>query len=190
MRPTAAYNSNGLSLIEPRAAADEALELAAEDFRAIKMRLGRPSGRDDLAAVRAVRAAVPADVALIADYNQALSPDTVQERCHRLDDEGLYWIEEPVRHDDYRTPKSALTFSPPRHGPLDPIRGLGRPHPPAATGDRRRLRAAARPAWHRPGVERDAVSHFRRGQTSMSMASLVRGPLLRIPLAAPGEKLL
>ena len=41
------------------------------------------------------------------------------------------------------------------------------------------------PVWNA-----DAVSHFRRGQTSMSMASLVRGPLLRIPLAAPGEKLL
>src|SRR6201999_3455437 len=53
MRPTAAYNSNGLGLLEPQAAADEALELVAEGFRAIKMRLGRPRGHDDLAAVRA-----------------------------------------------------------------------------------------------------------------------------------------
>jgi L-alanine-DL-glutamate epimerase-like enolase superfamily enzyme len=55
MRPTAAYNSNGLGLLEPRAAAAEAQELVAEGFRAVKMRLGRPSGYDDLAAVRAVR---------------------------------------------------------------------------------------------------------------------------------------
>jgi mandelate racemase len=101
MRPTAAYNSNGLGLLEPQAAADEAKELAAEGFRAIKMRLGRPSGRDDLAAVRAVRAAIPPDVALMADYNQALSLNAARERCRQVDDEGLAWIEEPVRHDDY-----------------------------------------------------------------------------------------
>jgi mandelate racemase len=101
MRPIPAYNSNGLGLLEPRAAADEAQELVAEGFRAIKMRLGRPSGRGDLAAVRAVRAAIPPDVALMADYNQALSLNAARERCRQLDDEGLYWIEEPVRHDDY-----------------------------------------------------------------------------------------
>jgi mandelate racemase len=101
MRPTGAYNSNGLGLLEPQAAADEAQELVAEGFRAIKMRIGRPSGHEDLAAVRAVRAAIPQDVVLMSDYNQALSPNTARERCRQLDDEGLYWIEEPVRHDDY-----------------------------------------------------------------------------------------
>ncbi|HSZ41878.1 MAG TPA: enolase C-terminal domain-like protein [Trebonia sp.] len=100
-RPVPAYNSNGLGLVSPEAAADEALELVAEGFRAIKMRLGRPSGREDLAAVRAVRAAIGPDVALMADYNQALSLNAARERCGQLDDEGLYWIEEPVRHDDY-----------------------------------------------------------------------------------------
>jgi mandelate racemase len=102
-RPTAAYNSNGLGLLEPQAAADEAQELVAEGFRAIKMRIGRPSGHDDLAAVRAVRAAIPPDVVLMSDYNQALSPSAARERCRQLDEEGLYWIEEPVRHDDYVT---------------------------------------------------------------------------------------
>jgi mandelate racemase len=110
MRPTAAYNSNGLGLVEPRAAADEALELVAEGFRAIKMRLGRPSGHDDLAAVRAVRAAIPSDVALMADYNQALSLNAARERCRQLDDEGLYWIEEPVRHDDYAASAELATL--------------------------------------------------------------------------------
>lgn len=100
-RPIAAYNSNGLGLVDPQAAADEALELVDEGFRAIKMRLGRRSAQDDLAAVRAVRTALPSDVALMADYNQALSRDAARERCRQLDDEGLYWIEEPVRHDDY-----------------------------------------------------------------------------------------
>ena len=100
-RPVTAYNSNGLGLVEPPAAAGEARELVAEGFNAIKMRLGRPSASDDLAAVRAVRAAIPPEVALMADYNQALTLNDASQRCRQLDDEGLYWIEEPVRHDDY-----------------------------------------------------------------------------------------
>jgi len=100
-RPTPAYNSNGLGLIPPAAAADEAQELVAEGFRAVKMRLGRPSAGDDLAAVRAVRAAIAPDIELMADYNQALGLPAALDRCRALDDEGLSWIEEPVRHDDY-----------------------------------------------------------------------------------------
>ncbi|HEX4252041.1 MAG TPA: enolase C-terminal domain-like protein, partial [Pseudonocardia sp.] len=76
-------------------------ELVAEGFHAIKMRLGRPSAGDDLAAVRAVRAAIAPDVTLMADYNQALGLPSALDRCRTLDDEGLSWIEEPVRHDDY-----------------------------------------------------------------------------------------
>ena len=101
LRPTPAYNSNGLPLLDPPAAADEALELIAEGFAAIKMRLGRARGGDDLAAVRAVRAAIPAEIAVMADFNQALSPGAARERCLQLDGEGLYWIEEPIAHDDY-----------------------------------------------------------------------------------------
>jgi mandelate racemase len=100
-RPIPAYNSNGLGLVKPAAAAEEAQELAAEGFRAVKLRLGRPSADDDLASVRAVRAALGPDVALMADYNQALAPDAALDRCRGLDGEGLHWIEEPVRHDDY-----------------------------------------------------------------------------------------
>lgn len=103
LRPIPAYNSNGLGLLAPDAAAQEALELVAEGFRAIKMRVGRARAQDDLAAVRAVRRAIPADVMLMADYNQALSPAAARERCGQLDGEGLAWIEEPVRHDDYAT---------------------------------------------------------------------------------------
>lgn len=101
LRPMPAYNSNGLPLLEPQAAADEALELIAEGFSAIKMRLGRSRGDDDLAAVRAVRAAIPEEIAVMADFNQALSPAAARERCQQLDGEGLYWIEEPIAHDDY-----------------------------------------------------------------------------------------
>jgi mandelate racemase len=99
-RPIPAYNSTGLGLLEPAEAADEAVTLA-DGFPAIKMRLGRPDPHADLAAVRAVRAALPADVHVMADFNQALRLDEARQRCRMLDGEGLYWIEEPIRHDDY-----------------------------------------------------------------------------------------
>lgn len=100
-RPVPAYNSNGLGLIEPAAAADEAEALVAEGFQAVKMRLGRPTGAADLAAVRAVRARLGDEIALMADFNQALSLAEARRRGRALDGEGLCWIEEPIRHDDY-----------------------------------------------------------------------------------------
>src|SRR5687767_14640278 len=38
----------------------------------------------------------------MVDYNQALTVSEALERGRALDDEDVYWIEEPVRHDDYR----------------------------------------------------------------------------------------
>jgi mandelate racemase len=100
-KPIRAYNSNGLGLIEAEAAADEAEELLAGGFEAIKMRLGRPTLEADLAAIRAVRRRVPHEIKIMADFNQALTPAEAKRRCHAIDGEGLYWIEEPIRHDDY-----------------------------------------------------------------------------------------
>ena len=96
-----AYDSNGLGRMEPAAAADEAEALLESGCRAVKIRIGHSSLAADLAAVRAVRRRLPDDVELMADYNQALSTAEALRRCAALDDEGLCWIEEPVRHDDY-----------------------------------------------------------------------------------------
>ncbi|MGH6961372.1 MAG: enolase C-terminal domain-like protein, partial [Dongiaceae bacterium] len=100
-RPVPAYNSNGLGLMAPGALADEAEALLDGGFRAVKLRLGYPTLEEDLAAVRAVRARIPGEVALMVDYNQALSAADGIRRAHALDDEGVYWIEEPIRHDDF-----------------------------------------------------------------------------------------
>jgi mandelate racemase len=99
--PIRAYNSNGLGLMAPDACADEAMELLEGGFSAVKLRLGRPTLAADLAAVRAVRKRLPDDVALMVDFNQALSLAEALERGRALDHEGVYWIEEPIRHDDY-----------------------------------------------------------------------------------------
>lgn len=96
-----AYNSCGLGLMPSDALADEAERLLAGGFRAIKLRLGYPTLAQDLAAIAAVRRRIPAEVALMVDYNQALSLDEALRRVRALDREGLLWIEEPIRHDDY-----------------------------------------------------------------------------------------
>ncbi|MGZ6125998.1 MAG: enolase C-terminal domain-like protein [Myxococcales bacterium] len=101
-RPIPAYNSNGLGLMAPEAAADEAEKLLQGGFRAVKLRLGHPTLEADLAAVRAVRRRLPDPVALMVDFNQALTVAEAIRRGRALDGEGVYWIEEPIRHDDHR----------------------------------------------------------------------------------------
>jgi mandelate racemase len=101
-RPIPAYNSNGLGLMGPEAAADEAEKLLEGGFRAVKLRLGHAMLEADLAAVRAVRRRLPDGVALMVDFNQALTVAEALRRGRALDSEGVYWIEEPIRHDDYR----------------------------------------------------------------------------------------
>jgi mandelate racemase len=96
-----AYNSNGLGLMPREKLADEAEELLEGGFRAVKLRLGHDSLEADLAALRAVRKRLPDDIAIMADYNQALTLDEALERGRALDGEGLAWIEEPIEHDDY-----------------------------------------------------------------------------------------
>ena len=100
-RTVPAYNSNGLGLMSAEACADEAEELLEGGFRGVKLRLGYPTIAEDLAAVRAVRKRLPDDVALMTDYNQVLALDEAVRRGRALDNEGLAWIEEPIRHDDY-----------------------------------------------------------------------------------------
>lgn len=100
-RPIPAYNSCGLGLMAPQAVADEAEKLLEGGFRAVKLRLGYATLEEDLAATRAVRNRVPDAVAIMTDFNQALSEEEALRRGRALDDEGIYWIEEPVRHDDY-----------------------------------------------------------------------------------------
>jgi len=110
VRPVRAYNSNGLSVRDSEVGvrdswsglADEAEELLQEGgFRAVKLRLGYAAAANDLAALKAVRKRVPDGTVVMADYNQALTVTEALQRGRALDHEGLTWIEEPIRHDDY-----------------------------------------------------------------------------------------
>jgi mandelate racemase len=100
-RPVRAYNSSGLGLMASEAAADEADKLAQRGFKALKLRLGHASLDEDLAVTRAVRRRLPDEIALMVDYNQALTVAEALRRGRALQDEGVYWLEEPIRHDDY-----------------------------------------------------------------------------------------
>jgi len=101
-RPVLAYNSKGLGIMPPKPLAKQAKALVKEGFSAVKLRLGRPQAKDDIAALRAVQDAIGPKVTLMCDFNQALSVNEAIRRGRMLDEEGgLLWIEEPTRADDF-----------------------------------------------------------------------------------------
>ena len=101
-RPIPAYNSCGLGLMADLGLlAAEAEALLAGGFGAVKLRLGYPTLGEDIAAVRAVRRRIGDGIKLMVDYNQALSLEEALTRGRALDAEDIYWLEEPIRHDDF-----------------------------------------------------------------------------------------
>jgi mandelate racemase len=98
-KPIRAYNS--LGMIAAAQAPEEAAKALENGFKAVKIKIGWPTIAEDLAAIRAFRKAIPGDVALMADFNQSLSVAEAIRRGQALDDEGLTWLEEPVRCDDF-----------------------------------------------------------------------------------------
>ena len=94
--PVTAYYSCGLGIIEAKAAAEEAKKLLAEGgYGVVKVRLGRKTLDEDLAVLGT-------DVILPVDFNKCLSVDDTIERDQALNQENIYWIEEPPRYDDWQ----------------------------------------------------------------------------------------
>jgi mandelate racemase len=94
-RPVPAYWNVGMCGAEEAArAAEQAL---AHGCRALKIKVGHPDLADDLAAIRAIRAAAAGQgLQVMVDYNQSLSVPEARRRIRRLEDEQLTWIEEPT----------------------------------------------------------------------------------------------
>jgi len=65
--------------------------------------MGREHVADEVAAYKAVRAAVGPDMLISCDFNQGLAPASALEACRAIDGLGLTWIEEPIAYDDYNT---------------------------------------------------------------------------------------
>ena len=96
-----AYNSNGLWLTDVETLGDEARALVDEgSFTGLKLRLGRDRLADDIRAIDAVRAAVGNNIKLMVDFNQGLKLGDALYRCHALDQQGLYWFEEPIAYNN------------------------------------------------------------------------------------------
>ena len=90
------HNSCGLGIIEAKAATEEAKKLLAEGgYGVVKVRLGRKTLDEDLAVLGT-------DVILPVDFNQCLSVDDAIERGRALNQENVYWTEEPTRYDDWQ----------------------------------------------------------------------------------------
>src|SRR6266403_5870808 len=101
-KPLLAYDSRGLGLMDPDRLAEETKTLLESGLRAVKLRLGYRSLSEDLAALDAVRRSISReDVEIMVDYNQALTSAETILRGRALEKEGIYWLEEPIAHEDY-----------------------------------------------------------------------------------------
>ncbi|MBK6006608.1 mandelate racemase [Ramlibacter ginsenosidimutans] len=123
-RPIPAYGGVGYDGVDGSARAAEAWARAG--LRGVKAKIGYATLQEDLAVVRAIKAAVGPGVAVMVDYNQSLTPTEAARRLRALDAEGLEWIEEPVLAHDYAALASlASTLDTPLQagenwwGPLD-----------------------------------------------------------------------
>jgi L-alanine-DL-glutamate epimerase-like enolase superfamily enzyme len=80
---------------------DKLLEGASKSleagFRSIKMRLGKPTLREDIARVAAMREHLGPDVELMTDANEAWRPDQALRALRALRDFDLVWVEEPIQ---------------------------------------------------------------------------------------------
>jgi D-galactarolactone cycloisomerase len=107
----AAYASTGEQR-SPAERAESALRLREEGFTALKLRIDRRRLDEGLAAVEAVREAVGDSMEIMVDLNQgwrmpgdigpALDVGTVASTAARLRELDVFWLEEPLPHDDVK----------------------------------------------------------------------------------------
>lgn len=86
--------------IETQALVDDALAAKAQGFRGSKVKIGKPSGAEDLARLSAVRKAVGDAYEIMTDCNQGFAIDEAIRRAGKLSELDLAWIEEPLPADD------------------------------------------------------------------------------------------
>ena len=93
-KPIRCYDSYGAV----EAGADEkALRRSLEQgFRGIKVKGGDGDAANDERRVKGLRKLLGADIALMLDFNQSLTPNEAKRRIERLAPYDLTWIEEPV----------------------------------------------------------------------------------------------
>jgi mandelate racemase len=98
-RPIRAYHSVGMIRRDNVDAVDG--QVRASGFTGVKIKIGWATLAEDLAIVRALRRVLPESCALMVDFNQSLDAVEAIRRSRALASEGVHWIEEPVRCDDF-----------------------------------------------------------------------------------------
>ena len=98
-RPIPAYASFFMNGVQ--GASEDAEEAVDAGFKALKIKIGYPELETDLQAIRAVKRVAGDTMALMVDYNQSLTVVEAINRTRVLDEERLYWIEEPTLADNF-----------------------------------------------------------------------------------------
>lgn len=89
-----------LSIGEPEAMAQEALERIEQGYTSFKMKVGRDV-TSDVARIRAVREAVGKEIAIRVDVNQGWdNAAATLQALDQMKDLGIDWLEQPVKADD------------------------------------------------------------------------------------------
>lgn len=78
----------------------EAEEFRAQGHRAMKMRVGRADYMTDVERVGLVREALGPDIELLVDANQAWAESVAIRAGRHFQEQGVYWLEEPVYYAD------------------------------------------------------------------------------------------
>ena len=91
------YASGGLWLSQSiDSCVSEAMSFIDSGFRAMKLRVGKPTIKEDVERVRAIRNAIGNDIELMVDANQTFSVKQAIRLGRALEEFDLTWFEEPV----------------------------------------------------------------------------------------------
>ncbi len=99
-RPIPAYDSH--SMDGEALAVERAKRAVEQGFAALKTKIGYATLAEDIRVIRAIRAAIGDGVEILVDYNQSQSVPEAIRRGKALEGEGVAWIEEPTRQEDYQ----------------------------------------------------------------------------------------
>jgi L-alanine-DL-glutamate epimerase-like enolase superfamily enzyme len=98
-----AYASEGLWInAEIGELREEAASFIERGHAGMKLRVGKPDLREDIARAAAVREVIGPEIALMVDANQGWTVERAKEACRALREFGPEWVEEPVDHEDVR----------------------------------------------------------------------------------------
>src|SRR6202044_713235 len=85
--------------------ATAARRLVDKGFREMKTQMalpGNPTPADEIRRIRVVREAIGPDIKLMCDINQRWRPEQAIDIGSRIEDVGLFWLEDVTAADDYQ----------------------------------------------------------------------------------------